>query len=253
MFKIFFQSKTIVVCLLIAALITCPSQTNNAIDVSHSVNTESVRQKRAYLTFDDGPSENTERILDILRKYGIYATFFVVGNSSNEGKRLYRRIHEEGHVIGNHTYSHNYNSLYSSVQAFAQDTERLEKLLEQTIGIRSTLLRYPGGSNNLVSRHYGGRGIMPLIIHEMNREGYDYMDWNVSSTDAARTVQPKNEIIDAVLSACKTKNEAIILMHDVKVKTTTVEALPTVIEGLLQQGFQFSVLSKDSFHYRFVK
>ena len=219
--------------------------------VSHPVLSEPQGPKNAYLTFDDGPSENTERILNILRKYSIHATFFVIGNSSLEGKRLYRLIHADGHVLGNHTYTHNYHSLYSSVQAFSKDTERLEKLLEQTIGVRPTLLRYPGGSNNLVSRHFGGIKIMPRIINEMSREGYDYMDWNVSSTDAARTVQPKNEIIDAVLSACKNKKDAIILMHDVNVKTTTVEALPTIIEGLLKQGFHFNVLNKDSFHFQF--
>ncbi|WP_164716653.1 polysaccharide deacetylase family protein [Paenibacillus whitsoniae] len=243
--------KGVTACLALTTLTSCLPLAYAAKAVSHPVSPELNRTKMAYLTFDDGPSENTERILAILRKYGIRATFFVIGNSSDEGKRLYRRIHADGHVIGNHTYSHNYQVVYSSVQAFAKDTERLETLLEQTIGVRPALLRYPGGSNNLVSLHYGGKQIMPRIIHEMTRKGYDYIDWNVSSTDAARTVQPKREIIDAVLSASRTKKEAVILMHDVKVKTTTVEALPEIIEGLVKQGFHFDVLSRASFHYHF--
>ncbi|MGO4500994.1 polysaccharide deacetylase family protein [Paenibacillus sp. 2RAB27] len=251
MYKKRLEFKAIVAFLILATLTCCQNPTDHAMYVSHPVLSDPQWPKNAYLTFDDGPSENTERILQILRRYNVHATFFVIGNSSLEGKRLYRLIHADGHVIGNHTYTHNYHSLYESVQAFSKDTERLERLLEQTIGVRSNLLRYPGGSNNLVSRHFGGPNIMPRIINKMSREGYDYMDWNVSSTDAARTVQPKNEIIDAVLSASKNKKEAIILMHDVKVKTTTVEALPTIIEGLLKQGFHFKVLSKDSFHYQF--
>lgn len=140
------------------------------------------------MTFDDGPSANTEQILAILRRYGIHATFFVIGNSSAEGQRLYELIQQEGHEIGNHTYSHNYASLYSSVHAFAHDTQRLSKLLEQTTGKRPILLRFPGGSNNQISRHYGGTRIMTPIIREMKREGYEYTDWNVSSTDAASPV-----------------------------------------------------------------
>ncbi|WNR42057.1 polysaccharide deacetylase family protein [Paenibacillus roseipurpureus] len=251
MYKSFFQWKTLTVSILAVTIWSCQPPLMRTASASHPVIEASNGNKHAYLTFDDGPSENTDRILDILHEYRVHATFFVVGNSSFEGKRLYRRIHEEGHAIGNHTYSHEYPSLYASVQAFLRDTERLERLLEQTIGIRPTLLRYPGGSNNLVSRHFGGRGIMPRIIQEMGREGYAYTDWNVSSTDAARIVQPKNEIIDAVLSASRTKKEAIILMHDVKVKTTTVDALPAVIEGLRKQGFNFGVLSKDSYQFHF--
>jgi peptidoglycan/xylan/chitin deacetylase (PgdA/CDA1 family) len=207
--------------------------------------------KMAYLTFDDGPSANTESILNILRRYGIHATFFVVGNDSPEGQRLYSLIVKEGHLLGNHTYSHNYAALYSSVHAFAQDTQRLSLLLELITGKKPTLLRYPGGSNNQVCRHYGGPRIMTSIIQEMKREGYVYTDWNVSSTDAASAVQPKDDIIDAVLSSSKNKSNAIILMHDVTAKITTVEALPDVIEGLIEQGFHFDVLGPKKFVFQF--
>lgn len=250
MYTNFKRFRALAAILVMLPIIGCQVQSGPARAVSQPGLSDYVK-KRAFLTFDDGPSDNTERILQVLRHYRIHATFFVIGTTSAEGRRLYRRIHEDGHVIGNHTYSHNYPTIYSSVQAFAKDTERLERLLEKTIGVRPTLLRYPGGSNNLVSQHYGSKRIMPRIIQEMNREGYKYMDWNVSSTDAARPVQPKHEIVDAVLSACKTRKEAIILFHDVNIKTTTVEALPTIIESLQKQGFQFDVLSPYSFHFQF--
>jgi peptidoglycan-N-acetylglucosamine deacetylase len=214
---------------------------------------QATRKKTAYLTFDDGPSANTVRILDILQRYSIHATFFVIGDSSSDGQRLYRLIHEKGHVIGNHTYSHDYALLYSSEKSFTQDTERLSKLLEQTTGVKPTLFRFPGGSNNQISRHYGPKGIMSKLTSAISREGYAYTDWNVSSTDAAQSVQPMYDIVSAVLSASMTKQEAIILMHDVSSKWTTVDALPEVIEGLILQGFHFSVLSKDTFRFQFLK
>jgi peptidoglycan/xylan/chitin deacetylase (PgdA/CDA1 family) len=227
------------------------SKSNSSYIIEPSLMAAESTDKIAYLTFDDGPSANTESILNILRRYGIHATFFVVGKGSLEGQRLYRLIVKEGHLLGNHTYSHNYASLYSSVHAFAQDTQRLSKLLERITGVKPTLLRYPGGSNNQICRHYGGAGIMTPIINEMKREGYVYTDWNVSSTDAASAVQPKNEIIDAVLNGSKNKSKAIILMHDVTAKITTIEALPEVIEGLIKQGFHFDVLGPDKFLFQF--
>lgn len=209
--------------------------------------------KTAYLTFDDGPSVNTDSILAIFKKYNVKATFFVNGNQTDEGKRLYRRIQNGGHILGNHTFSHNYSMIYSSIEAFKKDTERLSKLLEHETGKRPMLLRFPGGSNNRVSRHFGGLKIMKQIIEEMKKEGYVYTDWNVSSTDAALPVQTKNEIIRAVLNGSRGKKEIIVLMHDDALKTMTVKALPEVVKGLIQQGFHFSVLSPDSFKIQFLK
>lgn len=210
-------------------------------------------RKTAYLTFDDGPSASTERILAILRRYGVKATFFVVGTTTEEGKALYKRIAEEGHVLGNHTFSHDYRSLYRSPEAFKADVEKLDRLLEETTGRKPDILRYPGGSNNKLGRHSGGRDIMWRVVREMRDAGYQYFDWNVSSTDAAAPVQERDTIVASVLGASKGKRDAIVLMHDNTYKTTTVEALPTVIEGLRKQGFTFDVLRKSSFTFQFLQ
>lgn len=210
-------------------------------------------RKTAYLTFDDGPSASTERILTILRRYGVKATFFVVGTTTDEGKALYKRIAEEGHALGNHTFSHDYRSVYRSPEAFKADVEKLGRLLEETTGSKPDILRYPGGSNNKLGRHSGGRDIMWRVVREMRAEGYQYFDWNVSSTDAAAPVQERDQIIASVLGASRGKREAIVLMHDNSIKTTTVEALPTVIEGLRKQGFTFDVLRRTSFTFQFLQ
>lgn len=207
--------------------------------------------KIAYLTFDDGPSDHTEKILDILDKYNIKATFFVIAHEGLED--MYKEISDRGHVIANHTFSHEYNDVYNSVDNFKNEVEKLNDFVKNITGKEpSHLLRYPGGSNNTVSYDAGGEGIMEEIIREMNNEGYEFFDWNVDSTDALVFRQDKDVIVNNVLTQSKGKPKINVLMHDTPVKTTTVEALPEVIEGLKKQGFIFNSLSKDSFKPQFV-
>lgn len=216
-----------------------------------SVNGE---EKIAYMTFDDGPSVNTDKILDILRDYGAKATFFVIGRESEDAARLYRRIAAEGHQLGNHTYSHDYKRIYSSVEAYMKDTEKLNRLLEATAGVSPRIVRFPAGSNHRLAGARSDRSLMPAIIHKLSEEGYRYYDWNVSSTDAARVVQPKDEIVGAVLESSREKQRIIVIMHDVNVKTTTVEALPEVLQGLQRRGFRFEALDdRTTFTHQFLK
>lgn len=214
-------------------------------------NEDNNTEKIAYLTFDDGPSANTVQILDILKKYNIKATFFVNGRPSM--KNIYKRIVEEGHSIGNHTYSHNYKTIYSSVDGFIEDMNKLNDLLKETVGVTPTIIRFPGGSNNTVSKKYGGDDIMKKIARQVIDMGYQYFDWNVSSTDADKITQDKDVIVKAVLEGVKNKTKAVILMHDSAPKTTTVEALPEIIEELIKQGFRFESLKKDSYAPHFLK
>ncbi|GLI10800.1 polysaccharide deacetylase [Paenibacillus tyrfis] len=210
------------------------------------------RKKKAYLTFDDGPSRQTKHILRILRDKGVKATFFVTGKSSPELQAYYKLIVNEGHSLGNHTYSHNYGYIYSSVAAYHKDTDKLNDLLARTAGVRPDIFRFPGGSDNHLSRKAGGRHIMAKIAREMTNIGYQYFDWNVSSTDAAAVTLPKQDILESVQSNSRGKNQIIVLMHDDDHKTTTVEALPDAIDWLKKQGYQFETLSKSSFVFQFL-
>jgi peptidoglycan/xylan/chitin deacetylase (PgdA/CDA1 family) len=201
--------------------------------------------KIAYLTFDDGPSSNTSAILAVLKQYDIKATFFVNGHPHL--RDLYKQISDDGHALANHTYSHDYKKIYKSADNFKKDVKELDTFLkETTVTEPNYILRYPGGSNNHIGRNYGGIGIMNSVIKEMNKEGYLYFDWNVDSSDAYVSRQTKDNIVQAVLTQSNTLNNPIILMHDLDSKTTTVEALPEIIEGLLNKGFTFDVLSKDT-------
>ena len=202
------------------------------------------KQKVAYLTFDDGPSDNTIAILDFLKQKNIQATFFVTGNEHRLD--VYKRIVDEGHTLGNHTYGHDYNQIYRSTEAFFADVEKLNDLLEKATGQRSSILRFPGGSNNTISRHAGGTGIMEVMRKEAKAKGYNFFDWNVDSSDASKSKQSMDVIVKSVIGGSQYTNQAVILMHDAPAKTTTVDALPQIVEGLKKQGFIFKGLDMET-------
>jgi peptidoglycan/xylan/chitin deacetylase (PgdA/CDA1 family) len=204
------------------------------------------QKKIAYLTFDDGPSINTEKNLDILKKEGVKATFFIDGSTSELAKRLDKRMVDEGHAIGNSTYSRNYSQIYSNVDGFFKEFDHLQSYLTELTGTKPAIFRFPGGSDNTVSRKYGGKTITMDIAKKLIEKDIPYFDWNVDSKDGAKS-NSKTAIVHSVLSQSTHLHNAIILMHDSGSKTTTSEALPEIIHGLKSMGFAFETLNKDSF------
>ena len=206
-------------------------------------------EKYAYLTFDDGPSVNTVKILDFLKANNIKATFFVLGKQNQDD--VYKRIVEEGHTLAVHSNTHEYDTIYKSVDNFMTDITTLAEKLEKITGVKPTIMRFPGGSNNTIGRRYGGTDIMENIIPAVTTAGYTYFDWNVDSSDASANKQDKNVIVNSVLSGAKGLDQAIILMHDAAPKTTTVDALPEIVEGLRQQGFSFRAITDETQQVKF--
>lgn len=192
---------------------------------------------KVYLTFDDGPSANTDKILDILDQYDVKGNFFVVGTESDNMKKLYRRIVDEGHVIGMHSYSHKYSEIYVSKEAFVNDLNRISNLIYEQTGVRPSIYRFPGGSSNNVSK-------VPMseLIKILDERGIVYYDWNVLSGDATNPALPAEDIINNSLEDIGDYKEAMILFHDLSNKTTTVEALPRIIEALLEQGITITTI-----------
>ena len=202
-------------------------------------------EKVCYLTFDDGPSKNTPLILDILKNYNAKATFFVI----NSADICYiQRIHDEGHTVGLHTASHNYAQLYSSTDAYFNDLKQISDKVESIIGIRPTVMRFPGGSSNKVSAKYC-KGIMTQLVTLVQEKGYSYFDWNVSSGDADSTTPSYTYIRNNVLNNARNKNSICVLMHDAAAKTTTVQALPEIIEGLTNMGYRLEALTPEAYGY----
>lgn len=183
--------------------------------------------RKVYLTFDDGPSSNTGRILDILAEYGVKATFFVVGKEKEEYQALYKRIVEEGHTLAMHSYSHRYNEIYQSVESYSADLRKLQEFLYDITGVWCRYCRFPGGSSNTVSRVD-----MHELIAYLDEQDISYFDWNVSSGDASSAYISPENIIRNCTADLQAYDEAIILMHDAYEKQSTVDALPGLIEAV---------------------
>lgn len=199
--------------------------------------------KIVYLTFDDGPSANTQKILNILGKYSAKATFFVTGNGQKYNY-LIKDAYQKGHTIGLHTYTHDYAKVYASVDAYFADLNRIGQMVKNQIGFVPHYIRFPGGSSNAVSKKYC-TGIMSTLVNEVQNRGYQYYDWNVSSDDATGNNVPVSTIVRS--STSSNANNIMILMHDTQAKSTTVEALPQIIEYYQSQGYVFKGIDDSSF------
>lgn len=186
---------------------------------------------KVYLTFDDGPSENTSKILDILKERGIKATFFVIGQEDEESKELYQRIVAEGHTLGMHSFSHKYDVIYKSLESFQEDMEHLRSYLEEVTGVTPTIMRFPGGSSNQVSNV----DIRELIRY-VKEQGITYYDWNVVSGDATSQVYTPDELVANVMEDVVKYDTSVVLMHDSSPKATTVDALGPMIDQLQELG-----------------
>lgn len=218
-------------------------------NVENSYQTGDVRQ--VYFTFDDGPSEQTEEILDVLKKNNVKATFFVVGKTDERSKELYRRIVDEGHTIGLHSYSHKYSDIYASKAAFQADLQKISDLIYQITGQRTMLYRFPGGSSNKVSNVD-----MQLLIQYLNESGYTYFDWNVMSGDASTQNFSAEILTQNVMSGIKKSQTSIVLYHDADTRTATVQSLTDVINQLIDMGAQILPIddnTKKIQHIRAIK
>ncbi|MBE5905939.1 MAG: polysaccharide deacetylase [Lachnospiraceae bacterium] len=199
------------------------------------------KAQKVYLTFDDGPSENTEQILDVLKKYKVKATFFVVGRTDEHSLEMYKRIVKEGHTLGLHSYSHKYSSIYKSLHNFKKDLKKLSDLVYDTTGVRAKYMRFPGGSSNQVSDIS-----MKKFIELVTKEGYTYYDWNVVSGDATTIQYTPDELRENVISGVTKHQNSVVLMHDAPNKTSTVEALPKMIEELQAQEYQLLPIDENT-------
>lgn len=187
--------------------------------------------KKVYLTFDDGPTYNTDLILDILDEYNVKATFFVIGHTDEVSKERYRRIVNEGHILGMHSYSHKYKDIYKSIEDFDKDFTKLWKLLYDTTGYTPNLYRFPGGSLSFVNKSK-----IKDYVNYLDDKGMTYYDWNVVNGDAEGKDYTEEEMIDYLLNGVARKNTSIVLMHDGEGKDKTVATLPAVLDALITGG-----------------
>lgn len=198
-------------------------------------------EKVVYLTFDDGPSSYTAQLLDILGKYDAKASFFLV-NTGVDMEKLLCRMAREGHAIGIHSYSHDFAAVYASEDAFMDDLYAMQALIFEKCGVRTRLLRFPGGSSNTVSRKYA-QGIMSRLTQRVTGEGFVYFDWNVDSGDAYGCHDPER-IYQNVIRGIRGKRRAVVLQHDVN--GCSVQTVEKIILCGKDNGYVFRALGEDA-------
>lgn len=204
-----------------------------------AVNQDDVRI--AYLTFDDGPNNSvTPEVLDVLRRYDVKATFFLVGSLIEKNPDMARRIYEEGHLVANHSYNHNYSELYADADSFMNQATKTQELIEKITcdSYYPKVFRFPGGGYNSGSYGEAKQGYK-LLLEE---KGFRYCDWNSLTGDAETSSPSASYIMERLKASTKNKKDCVVLMHDALAKSVTAKTLPDVIEYFLAQGFIFDTL-----------
>lgn len=204
-------------------------------------------EKALFLTFDDGPCETTPKLLAMLDELGVKATFFVSGQygTREEIVAQLKEIERRGHGIAVHSYSHDYEVIYASVEAFLADFKKMDDLIVEATGKRSSIYRFAGGSNAAFNER-----IREPLIQEMNRRGYVYHDWNASNGDAEGNT--KAEQIKVTLAECRANKRSVILMHDTPDKEVVIETLPEIVNTLKKEGYHFERLDETIMPIQFV-
>ena len=203
-------------------------------------------KKVVFLTFDDGTSKtNTPKVLDILKKENVKATFFLTGenieNGGKEAEDLVRREFKEGHAIGNHSYTHDVKKLYPNrtldMEAFKEDFDKNEALLQKILGkyFSTRVIRCPGG-------YMSWKGMEPLDEY-LKANHMVSIDWNALSADAEGKKKNASELYDYVVKTSEGKEMVVLLMHDTYGKEETVKSLPSIIKYFKDNGYEFKTLS----------
>jgi peptidoglycan-N-acetylglucosamine deacetylase len=214
--------------------------TKDKSDNTDKSSTKTKDAKEVYLTFDDGPSKYTDDILDILNDYNVKATFFVIGKTDKQSKKIYQRIVDEGHTLAMHSYSHKYNSIYNSLEDFEKDFTKLQNLLYDTTGYFSTIFRFPGGSGNSVSKVD-----ISVFIKFLCQQSVVYYDWNVDNGDATGKIYTPEQLSKNVLSGIENHDRSIVLMHDTDAKENTVKSLKLILDNLTNKNVSILPLQAD--------
>jgi peptidoglycan/xylan/chitin deacetylase (PgdA/CDA1 family) len=197
--------------------------------------------KVIYLTFDDGPCAYTNQLLDILKKYKVKATFFVIRPKSSKNITILKRIAEEGHTIGMHCSEHTYKEIYASEEAYFEDLKLVQDAIYEHTGVISTIVRFPGGSSNTVSKF--NPGIMTRLTKMLDAMGYRYFDWSVGSSDAGG-VFTQEAVFQNVIGGVQTVEVPVVLQHDIKL--FSVKAVEDIIKWGKKMGYTFLPLADDS-------
>ena len=196
-----------------------------------------------YLTFDDGPYQYTEKLLESLDELGVKATFFVT-DQNPQYRKLIRSEAERGHSVGIHTASHIYRRIYRGDEEFRKDFSDMQSVITRFMGKPATIYRFPGGSSNTVSSTYC-EGIVSRMAEELTEKGYVLFDWDIDAGDCEPelTAQDVFENVTGQLADFEGEH-AVVLMHDIY--EWTVDAVPMIVSWGKEHGCTFAALAASS-------
>jgi len=211
--------------------------TSNSAIAANIDTEENESNKIIYLTFDDGPSVMTDKVLDILKENDIKATFFLIGNQIADQKVVTKRIYDEGHSIGLHTYTHKFKRIYSSKQNFIKEMKQCQDEIYSVTGVRPNIIRFPGGSYKRLSKSFLN------IIHDNNFKVYD---WNAYMSDGVNFKTPVSKLYREATKTTVSEYPIILLMHCDYMHKNTCKALPMVIKYYKDKGYEFRIITEDT-------
>ena len=210
--------------------------------VKEENSTQEKAKKIAYLSFDDGPSDNTDKILDILKSKNAVCSFFIIGkNISEKNEKIIQKAVKQGNAVGVHTFCHDQCDIYQDKEHFFSDYNKAEQVLERIIGKKPTLHRFPWGSNNgYVSSYVDG------LVEELKERGVRSFDWNVSGEDSVGKNVPESVIFANIKKDLTRFDKPIILLHDSATMNHTAAILPQIIDYIREQGYEFDTLENHT-------
>lgn len=193
--------------------------------------------KRAFLTFDDGPSTVTSKILDTLKQENIKASFFVLGSNVEARPEMVKRMYDEGHFIGIHGTSHVYSQIYQSPQSVLDEYNMCNEKIKNALGEQEYnphLFRFPGG---LAGGKYAE--VKAQAKELLLQNNIEHVDWNALNGDAETNKLSSEFEMKRLQETTAGKNSVVILMHDAQAKSVTADTLPQIISYLKEQGYEF--------------
>lgn len=193
--------------------------------------------KRAFLTFDDGPSSVTSKILDTLKQENIKASFFVLGSNVEARPEMVKRMYDEGHFIGIHGTSHVYSQIYQSPQSVLDEYNMCNEKIKNALGEQEYnphLFRFPGG---LAGGKYAE--VKAQAKELLLQNNIEHVDWNALNGDAETNKLSSEFEMKRLQETTAGKNSVVILMHDAQAKSVTADTLPQIISYLKEQGYEF--------------
>ncbi|EGT3617201.1 polysaccharide deacetylase [Clostridium perfringens] len=207
--------------------------------------------KEIFLTFDDGPSENTKEILKILKAEDVHATFFDIGSALKDNKENQELLKEEidqGNAVASHSFSHDYKTLYPgnsvNVNKFMSELNETNEIMKSVLGnnFNARVVRMPGG---YMSRRYYRDPNLKALDEAFAKDNIVSIDWDAETGDATGKHYTVEQYVQNSAKNLDSLNHVILLMHDAAAKKETVQALPAIIKFYKDHGYAFKVIKNS--------